>query len=461
MNFRYWARRGTISNRPPDEGAENVRRRQGGQTLVLFAIFFTVILGTAALVLDQGLLRKANFDLYNALDAGALAGVSLLKDDPVGAEKLAREYVQLNYPGGLPDSDVQVDFRCIIGVEDGAARTKDVPFTCDPGAGASWTIDGSHAYASCDPDRDHVCNTIVVSSPATVDYNFAPVLGVLEGSTGARTAAACKGPCGEPPQIPVDLVVIIDRTTSMDGVDTANARNAADSLRKSLDPDLQWLSLGTLGPSRLGAYCRTEADSVIGGASVGDLRRWVPIGLTGTGASFGSSYTSDSSDMARAIACFNNSRTSTDIADPVTLATYELMNYAREDSIKAILLLSDGQPNRSTTGSSNYCLESDKAATAAKNKGIQVYTVGFGLDGSNDAACGDRDAPWRGLMATDLLASMATDSVKDGGCPGTENSDGDNYFCLPKTAGASTDLADVFQVAVEQLSGYSRLVNVD
>ena len=65
------------------------------------------------------------------------------------------------------------------------------------------TVDGNTAYSTCDPDQGHVCNTLVVSSPATVDYNFAPVLGVFEGSTGARTAAACKGPCGEPPQIPV------------------------------------------------------------------------------------------------------------------------------------------------------------------------------------------------------------------------------------------------------------------
>ena len=64
-------------------------------------------------------------------------------------------------------------------------------------------------------------------------------------------------------------------------------------------------------------------------------------------------------------------------------------------------------------------------------------------------------------MATDLLASMATDSIKDGGCPGTENSDGDNYFCLPKSAGASADLTTVFQTAVATLTGHSRLVSVD
>ncbi len=61
------------------------------------------------------MLRKADMDLTNALDSGALAGVALLKDDPVGAEQLARDYVQLNYPESLPDSDVDVGFRCLIG----------------------------------------------------------------------------------------------------------------------------------------------------------------------------------------------------------------------------------------------------------------------------------------------------------------------------------------------------------
>ena len=261
--------------------------------------------------------------------------------------------------------------------------------------------------------------------------------------------------------MPVDLVMIIDRTGSMNGVDTDNARRAADSVRKTLEPRLQWLSLGALGPSRIGAFCKTQADSSIGSANPSDVRRWVPIGLTGRGASFGGDYTSDSSDMARAIACFGNSSTGTDIADPVRMATYELDTYGRPGAKKAILLLSDGQPNRSTTGTSNHCLESSMAADAAKAKDIELFTVGFGLDGSNDMACPDGSGAWRGKMATDLLASMATGSVKDGGCPGTENSDGDNYYCLPKSAGASADLSDVFQTAVESLTGHSRLVNVD
>lgn len=468
MNLRYWALRGTLSNRPPDEGREHSRRRQGGQALVLFAIFLTVIMGAAALVLDQGLLRKANFDLYNALDAGALAGVGMLKDDPVGAEKTAREYVQLNYPDGLPDGDITVDFRCLIGAEGGVARTTDVPTVCDPGVGATWTVDGDAAYADCDPAKGHVCNTLVVSSPATVDYNFAPVLGVFEGSTGARTAAACKGACGEPPEIPVDLVMILDRTGSMNGVDTQNARTAADSVRQVYDPRLQWMGLGMLHRSKTENGCIAKANNASGWTAdpASGLREWVPVGLTGQGASFEQDYTKDTSAMARAIACFNNSGgQGTDIADPVRMATYELEQYGRADAVKAILLLSDGKPNNSATpsvkSSRNYCADAYDAAQAAKAKGFEVYTVGFGLDVQQDHICQDTYGAWKGKSAPDLLAAMATDSTNDNGCPGTENDDGDNYFCLPKTAGASTDLSEVFKKAVAQLSGHSRLVDVD
>ncbi len=154
----------------------------------------------------------------------------------------------------------------------------------------------------------------------------------------------------------------------------------------------------------------------------------------------------------------------TDLADPVRMATWELQNYGRKDSVKAILLLSDGKPNNSadaaTRSSKNYCADAYAAATAAKSQGIEVFAVGFGLDVEQDHICQDTYGTWKGKSAPDLLAAMATDSTNDG-CPGPENDDDDHYFCLPKTSGASTDLSDVFKKAVEQLTGHSRLVNVD
>ncbi len=469
MNLLYWARRGSISRRQPDDATwARVRAGQSGQTLVLFAIFFTVILGVAALVLDQGMLRKANMDLANALDSGALAGVALLKDDPVGAEQLARDYVQLNYPESLPDSDVDVSFRCLIGLQNAnQPRLTDVPGACDPGNSATWTIDGETAYARCDPTLGHVCNVIVLSAPASVDFKFAPVLGVPTGSTGARTAAACKGACGEPPQLPVDLVMVLDRTNSMSGVDTANMQLAAEDVRQSLNPDIQWIGLSFLHRSRTQGNCYSKPDDSSGWTAnvPADLRTWVPYGLTGTGASFDTDYSHNGSRFKVAIECLSNSSgQGTVLSDPVRMATYELETYGRPEATKAILLLSDGKPTNSANASvrsfQNYCQESYAAAQAAKAKGIEVYTVGFGLDGANDDVCSDTASPWTGRMASDLLAAMATNSTNDG-CPANENEDGDHFFCLPKTPGHSPELSYAFERAVTQLTGYSRLVQID
>ena len=86
--------------------------------------------------------------------------------------------------------------------------------------------------------------------------------------------------------------------------------------------------------------------------------------------------------------------------------------------------------------------------------------MGFGLDGSNDIACPDTSGAWKGKMASQLVASMATSSAADNGCPGTENDDGDHYFCVPKTAGASANLTNVFKTAANTLAQGTKLVEL-
>ena len=56
----------------------------------------------------------------------------------------------------------------------------------------------------------------------TIDYAFAPAIGVDEGETEVLSAA-CRGTCGGPITGPLDLILIIDRTTSMSDDDLANA----------------------------------------------------------------------------------------------------------------------------------------------------------------------------------------------------------------------------------------------
>ena len=289
-------------------------------------------------------------------------------------------------------------------------------------------------------------------------FRFGGAVGVDEGSTQPVLSAACRGPCGALPVVPVDVVLVVDRTSSMNGVDTTNARTAADSVRGIYNPAAQWLAFGALGPSQAGGSCATTPATSIGTAGPVDLRRWVPVGLSGTGAAFATDYRTGATAMAQAIACFPNSSTGTDLADPINMAVYELTHNGRTGVHKGIILMSDGQPNASTTSTANYCAQASTAAANAKAVGVEVFTVGFGLDGSNNIACPDTSGTWKGRMATALLADMATTSSDDHGCPGTENTDDDHYYCVAKTAGASADLSNVFKSAAAALTEGTKLV---
>ena len=70
-----------------------------------------------------------------------------------------------------------------------------------------------------------------------------------------------------------------------------------------------------------------------------------------------------------------------------------------------------------------------------------------------------RPGAWQGVKARTLLAAMATDSV-DGGCPGSSNDDGDHFFCVPKTTGASANLTALFKAAANALVGGTRLIQL-
>jgi Putative Flp pilus-assembly TadE/G-like/von Willebrand factor type A domain len=446
-------------------GSTAARDGERGQIIVLFTFFLVVILAFAAVAIDLGVLRNANQNLWNSLDAGSLAGVSQLPGDGNAAKAMAMQFANKDYPGGIPSGAVQTSFRCVIGDRnnDGQPDLTDIPLTCDPGPTplSSWRCANGICAAPCDPSAGDQCNTLVLTGSVTVGYGFARAVGVDSGNTQTVISAACKGPCGSLPVVPVDVVLIVDRTTSMNGVDTDNARSAADSVRTLYNPATQWLSFAMLGPSATGQSCATAPSSTLGSANApADLRRWVPIGLMGQGASFGSNYAASGSAMAKAINCFTNSSTRTDLTDPIPMAVYELTHNGRPGVRKGIILMSDGQPNTSTTSTSNYCAQANAAATAAKNAGVEIYTVGFGLDGSNDIKCPDSSGTFQNKTATQLLASMANSSFADHGCPGTENDDGDHFFCVPKTSGASADLSNAFKTAASQLAQGTKLIQL-
>ena len=324
--------------------------------------------------------------------------------------------------------------------------------------------------APCVPAEGDVCNTIVVTSTATVPFRFGPAVGVNSGTTQVVQSAACRGPCGALPTVPLDLVVIVDRTSSMSAADLTNAKDAARSILTLLDPDVQHVGLGLLGPSQTISSCTGTNSPAkgLGGSAAQygsayplDLPKWVPVGLTGTGAPVNESYLSGpgvvnpSSLIVKTINCMSSSSTGTNLSTPIKMARQYLVANGRAGAAKAILFETDGTPNYSSAGTASdfTCLAANNEATLAKAAGIEMFTVGFGITSAD--LCPDSSGFYDNKSVTRVLADMANTSI-DNGCNNAENTDGDHFYCQPRTQ----DLESVFISAVSQLVGATRLVHL-
>ena len=446
---------------------------QRGQMIVVFALMLCVLMGFAAVVVDVGVLRRANQELWSALDAGALAGASALPASGTNARALALEFAQKNY-AGLPTADVNVTFRCLVGDRDGNGvfDANDVPSVCNPGPNVvgAWACGGGVCVAPCVPAEGDICNTVVVTSTASVPFRFGPAVGVTSGRTQIVQSAACRGPCGAPPTVPLDLVVIIDRTSSMSSADMTNAKDAARSLLTYLDPAIQHVGLGLLGPSKTTTSCtgvNSPAKGVGGSAAEYgstypvDLPKWLPVGLTGTGAPVNESYlnaagaANQASLIVKTINCMSSSSTGTNLSTPIKMARQYLAANGRAGVAKAILFETDGSPNYNSAGvaADFTCLAANTEATTAKTAGIEIFTVGFGVTSAD--LCPDSSGFYRNRSVTRVLADMANASI-DNGCVAAENTDGDHFYCQPR----SEDLRSVFVSAVTALTGSTRLVHL-
>lgn len=483
--------------------------REHGQIIVLFAMVLVVILAFGAIVVDLGVLRNNRQTLVNALDAAALAGGTKLPvkgaTEAAAANALIVQTIQANYPG-LPSSSYSISYKCLIGANaTGPLVSRDVPRTCDPrpslGLGtalppsSAFTGAGPTRVSACDPTRGDMCNAVLVTGSANTPFSLGPVVGVPSGSTGIVTSASCRGPCGAPPVIPVDVVMILDRTLSMqEAGEIAALQSGANTVLSVFDPALQRVALGTIGPSRVTyagapimAACPYQSTSPLRSLSspanqvfgVGqspatnvnffavpaDLGKWIPVGFSGTdtatpaitsGWGFREAYsangtTNTNSTIWKAISCFYAYSQGTNLETPIMMAQRYLATYGRPGVKKGIILETDGTP-QAGDGSAHYtCNAANNAATAAKAAGIEIFTIGFGISGQT---CPTRSgysgnvnpyesAAWSGDPTSSLLASMATDA--------------NHYFDAPD----STTLVDAFtQAAVALATGKARLVQL-
>ena len=504
-------------------------RRQRGQIMILFAMSLVVIMAFLAIVVDLGVLRNNRQILVDAVDSAALAGGTVMPvdggDTTVDAQgKTPREVahdlvvqtIVANYPG-LTGSDYTILYACRIGVKPATSEpyvTRDIPSwdvnttaVCNPGHSLGWTVSttlaqreaaftgaGASRSSTCDPFVGDKCNTVVVKGIANTPFSFGRVVGVNSGSTGTISAAACNGPCGAAPALPVDVVLIMDRTGSMSGngpgTDIGLIQAGASAVLSVFDPNVQRIALGTIGPSAPGtAACPNTFSSWstqpvlatgmtpsnnVNWFAPADRPKWVPVGFTGMDSgsptvAFKEAYSSSglvstSSNIWKAISCLTSYSVGTNLDTPVSMAQTFLTLFGRAGVKKGIILETDGTP-QAGDGSAHYtCDRANAAAAAAKTAGTEIFTIGYGLADSNgnptawcpkasgggscsSATNANETAGWSCVAATTLMQSMASPDQ-----PGQKHA-----FIQP----AGGDLTTAFTAAALQLAGSgARLVQL-
>ena len=490
--------------------------REHGQVMILFALTLVVILAFAAVAIDLGFLRNNRQTLRNTMDAAALAGGNFLPVDGAAypsavppvllgqkateANALIAQTIQKNYPG-LPTTAYSIAYKCLIGVDTStnlAYVSRDVPVACNPANAlghtptpADFTGAGVTRVSVCDPSIGDLCNVVVVTGSAITPFSLGPVVGVQNGSTGTVVSAACSGLCGASPVVPVDLVVILDRTGSMkDGSDTTGAKiqalqNAAYAVLQVYDPAKQRVALGLVGPGmvtgsgapKLSSCQHSSLTSVPNGTQVygaGDngnwgiqtpdyttVGAWIPVGLSGTDTTLPLPYPrgaagtyevggvkSTASDIVKAISCIEAFSDATNLATPIEMARWYLDHYGRAGVVQGIILETDGHPEQHWTDPKFTCGAAIAAATAAKADktksadGIQIFTIGYGVDNSSKCPTTSQNSyelptssgGWSGVAAPTFLSAMATDAT--------------HFYNNPSSA----SLAAVFADAAKKLS---------
>jgi Flp pilus assembly protein TadG len=281
------------------------RTRERGATAVVIALCLTLVMAAAAVSFDTANLALQRQSLQNLTDAAAQAGAVYLRDDTknlIGAQKAAFDYAY-SYDKSFTLADVTL--WCIVPSNGDAVHPDvapgNIPAVCDPLVYTGKKCNESLCSFPITLPSSATANAIRIKHTGTVDFYFAPAIGIKNGSTGAVASVSCAKSCGSGgiPN-PLDIAIVADRTPSMSDQDFDAMKNGIAAGLATMTPEYQFVTLGTINRSQASptdAECLTSQGAPValvsgkapstypvGGARAG---KWMPLGfsnsyLTGT-----------------------------------------------------------------------------------------------------------------------------------------------------------------------------------
>lgn len=501
------------------------RDDERGATAVVVALMATVLFTAAALAVDISNLAMERQNLHDHIDSAAHAGAFELPDNPAAAVAAARQIARAQ------DSaiDPETELFCVVASEGTSHTVKasQIPGTCNPGSppytASSYPglrCNQTICAIPCRAGGDRKCNTMRVWDNKLVDYKFAPVFGQETGDTGAVSSAACKGSCGNETPNPMDVVVVADRSPSMNE-HLGDLREAILDSLTTMSPQLHYVAFGALHKSSGTGTCRSSTQPWNGSLGSNATTRWQANIAAGTWvpAPFSNNYLNADgnlnygSTLVNTINCMPNGQVSgysggnygTHLSGALKGAGRYVLGLdannlgslpARPvdtEAKKVILFETDGAPDELYLGGSTSvgvagdvgagpqqtysgmpsgfrtdsnrgqiaCDQLRRVATDLKSRDVLLITIGFGNAGT--ANCNRNGT---GEKVRDVLADVASPNADGTDATASncsyasqreaENSDGDYFFC----AAAGSELKDIFKTALAQVGDGIRLIRL-
>jgi Putative Flp pilus-assembly TadE/G-like/von Willebrand factor type A domain len=409
---------------------------QLGQTLPLVVVFMFTLLIFAGLVIDLGNAYRVQRALQASADAAAAGGAGELTmayppnvgDATAAAVRYGSQPGGENPIPGVPGSDVN----------------ESVNVDCETQAGFNCTL--GHP------------NTVTVDETARVPTYLLKLLG-FDSITLKAHAQACS-PCGG---LPLDVMIVLDRTGSMDSSNKMpQAKAGIMAFLSTMDPSVDNVGLAVLPPAPSTAAACTDVDPSFNGTPGGtyDL-----TGAAYTVVPLSNSYATStgnlngSSPLVSTVNCVQPGG-NTAYAEALDAAYQELQTDGRPDAQKAIVILSDGAANVGPSflpGTSPYltnpCGQGATSAGVAKAAGVLVYSIAYTADG--DDCYASPGAVVNGQPVTGFRSR--SENPDPGARQALENiaTDPSYFYDLPNP----TSLTGIFErIAADLAGGSSRIV---